>query len=88
MVAATTNGAADEKSPGTSHLVQVQARDRRDGDAARAAIDGRPGLAQHALGVVARGDRLLDDRHAVVGEEAGQEHARLHLGRGDRAAGR
>jgi hypothetical protein len=75
------NGAADEKSPGTCTSSRCSVATGET-----AAVDRRPRLAQHALGVVAGRHRLLDDRHPVAGEEPGQEHARLHLGRCHRQA--
>ena len=81
---AAMNGAADEKSPGTS----IPSRSRRvTGEIetlTRPPVDRHAGPAEHPLGVVAGGDRLLDRGHTVLGEQPREQQARLDLRRRDR----
>ena len=86
--AATRGKAAELGSPGTAIAVAASSRSpvtvmRRWPSAAVAMSSVAPKPAQHALGVVAGGDRL-DDRGGAGGVEAGQQDGRLDLGRGHR----
>ena len=78
-VAATRNGAAEEKSPGTSMSSGARRLRRPDAGRERPARDTGPGSLQHALGVVAARGRLDHRRRAAVRIEPRQEHARLDL---------
>ena len=81
-VAATTNGAAAEKSPGT-RPAEAQALGGTERDAALLARHLHAGRLEHPLGVVA-GRLRLDDGRAAVRVEPGEQHARLHLRARDR----
>ena len=63
-VAATRNGAAEEKSPGTSTCSGSSFAARPDLDTTGFGTDPRAGGPQHPLGVVAGRDRLNDGRRA------------------------
>jgi hypothetical protein len=86
---ATSGKAADDGSPGTEHVGpgQLLALGQTDVANRRRVLDENlgPEGAQHALGVVAGGFGL-DHLDAALGVQAGQQHGRLHLGRGHRAA--
>ena len=82
-VAATRNGAAAEKSPGTSTCGRRRRSAGLTVTLVRAAPDARPGRGQHQLGVVARRQRL-DDGRLALGVEAREQDARLHLRARDR----
>ena len=95
IAAATMKNAAEEKSPG----IAIRPGSSRSAGSTVTRFAGsspwtvtgvpafstrhrRPCRAQHALGVVA-GRPLLDHRRLAVGEQAGEQQARLHLGAGD-----
>ena len=94
--APTMKNAAEEKSPGTRDRAELQplrglhrgpgrgqlAVNRHRGAGGLGAHAGAGG-AQHPLGVVAGGP-LLDHAGRPLGVEPSQQHARLHLGRGNR----
>ena len=63
-VAATRNGAAELGSAGTVDVLEREALDRPDRDLAAPPLDAHARVAQQALGVVARRDRLDHDRRA------------------------
>ena len=84
-VAATTNGAADEKSPGTSTSPSESRSAGRTVTLVGRTRDARAGRREHPLGVVAR-RRRLDHGRLAVGVEAGEQDRRLHLRARDRAA--
>ncbi len=77
-VAASTNGAAEEKSPGIVDLAQRQPLCGSDRDARRPDRDGRTRPGKHPLRVVA-GRGGLDDGGLAVRVQAGEQEARLHL---------
>ena len=81
-VAATMKNAAEEKSPGTSIGSSARPRGRLQLDSRAVPCDPRAAGAQQALRVVAR-RRRLDDGRRAAGVQRGEQHARLHLGRGD-----
>ena len=78
-VAATTNGAADEKSPAISHLERRQPVDGRDGDLGAAPRHPHAELAEQPFGVVAGRLRSTTRRRPAVREQPGEEHRRLDL---------
>ena len=78
-VAATSNGAADEKSPGISTSPSVEPLDGRDRDPAGLAADACARAVEQDLGVVAGRQRLEHRRLAALGVQAREQHGRLDL---------
>ena len=83
-VAATTNGAADEKSPGIESDRRMEPFRRPHGRLARFPPHPGPRRLEHALRVVAARMLLDHGGPASIREQPGQEHARLHLRARDR----
>ena len=82
-VAAAMKNAAEEKSPGTSTSLQLDAAHARHRYAPVLAAHVHAGCAQHHLRVVARREPL-DHRGVAVGQQSREQHARLHLRARDR----
>ena len=83
-VAATRNGAAEEKSPGISSSPSSSRSAGATVTLRGFRVTRAPAAREHVLGVVARRQRLLDRRLAALGEQPGEEHGGLHLRARDR----